>query len=188
LFTIGTKKYTTGDFAVYVRKKQAPSDVSPAIYMDQLYLNFVDEKVNEVEEEKLLREKPDFKNLLNEYYEGILFFEIMEKEIWNKASADSTGQQTFYQSHLEKYKAGDRVEARIFMATDKSVIEAFRKKVEAGDSIKNEDIKKFKSVQPLRNYEKGESKVVDKITWAAGLYEVELDKNYYLVEVARLVT
>lgn len=187
LFTVGTKKYTCADFAAYIRKNQVRSDISPAAYMDQLYLNFADEKVSEVEEEKLMREKPDFKNLLNEYYEGILFFEIMEKEIWNKASADSAGQQKFYQSNLEKYKAGDRIEARIFMATDKSVVDAFRKKVEAGDSIKNEDIKKFKSVQPFRNYEKGESKVIDKITWAAGLYDVELDKNYYLVEAVRLV-
>ena len=155
--------------------------------MDQLYLNYVDETVNEVEEEKLLREKPEFKNLLNEYHEGILFFEIMEKEIWNKASADSLGQRSFYQSHSEKYKAGDRIEARIFTATDKSVIDTFKKKVEAGDSIKNEDIKKFKTVQPFRNYEKGESKVIDRIIWAAGLYEVELDKNYYLVEAIRLV-
>jgi len=187
LFTISTKKYTTGDFATYVKKNQTISDLSPTAYMEQLYLNFVDEKVNDVEEEKLLREKPEFKNLLNEYYEGILFFEIMEKEIWNKASADSTGQRKYYELHSEKYKAGDRIEARIFMATDKNVIDAFRKKVEAGDSIKNEDIKKFKSVQPFRNYEKGESKVIDKITWAAGLHEVELDKNYYLVEAVRLV-
>ncbi|NOS90396.1 MAG: hypothetical protein HOP30_00595 [Cyclobacteriaceae bacterium] len=187
LFTISTKKYTTGDFAAYIKKNQTISDLNPAAYMEQLYLNFVDEKVNDVEEEKLLREKPEFKNLLNEYYEGILFFEIMEKEIWNKASADSTGQRKYYESHVEKYKAGDRIEARIFLATDKNVIDAFRKKVEAGDSIKNEDVKKFKSVQPFRNYEKGESKVIDKITWAAGLHEVELDKNYYLVEVVRLV-
>lgn len=187
LFTIGAKKYTTGDFAVYVRKNHTVSDLNPAAYMEQLYLNFVDEKVNDAEEEKLLREKPEFKNLLNEYYEGILFFEIMEKEIWNKASADSSGQKKYYESHLEKYKAGDRIEARIFMATDKNVIDAFKKKVEAGDSIKTEDLKKFKSVQPFRNYEKEESKVIDKITWAAGLHEVELDKNYYLVEVARLV-
>ncbi|MBI3220624.1 MAG: peptidylprolyl isomerase [Bacteroidetes bacterium] len=187
LFTIGTKKYLVSDFVGYIAKNQSATDISPSIYMDQLYLNFVDEKVNEVEEEKLIREKPEFKNLLNEYHEGILFFEIMEKEIWNKASADSTGQRNFYQSHQEKYKAGDRIEARIFMATDKSIIDGFKKKVEAGDSIKNEDIKKFKSVQPFRNYEKGESKVIDKITWAAGLHEVELDKNYYLVEAVRLV-
>ncbi len=187
LFTISTKKFTAGDFATYIKKNQTISGLSPAAYMEQLYLNFVDEKVNDVEEEKLIREKPEFKNLLNEYYEGILFFEIMEKEIWNKASADSIGQRKYYESHTEKYKAGDRIEARIFMATDKTVIDEFRKKVETGDSIKNEDIKKFKSVQPFRNYEKGESKVIDKITWAAGLYEVELDKNYYLVEAVRLV-
>ncbi len=187
LFTISAKPYLVSDFANYVLKNQRATELNLSAYFDQLYFQFVDEKVNEAEEEKLMRENPDFKNLLNEYHEGILFFEIMEKEIWNKASADSVGQRQYYQAHVDKFKAGDRIEARIFTATDKSVIEAFRKKVEAGDSIWSEDLKKFKSVQPPRNYEKGESKVIDKISWSAGLHEVELDNNHYLVEVIRLV-
>ncbi|MFY8036145.1 MAG: peptidylprolyl isomerase, partial [Cyclobacteriaceae bacterium] len=187
LFTISAKPYLVSDFANYVLKNQRATELNLSAYFDQLYFQFVDEKVNEAEEEKLMRENPDFKNLLNEYHEGILFFEIMEKEIWNKASADSVGQRQYYQAHVDKFKAGDRIEARIFTATDKSVIEAFRKKVEAGDSIRSEDLKKFKSVQPPRNYEKGESKVIDKISWSAGLHEVELENNHYLVEVIRLV-
>ncbi len=187
LFTISAKTYLVSEFVNYVLKNQRATELNLSAYFDQLYFQFVDEKVNDVEEEKLMRENPDFKNLLNEYHEGILFFEIMEKEIWNKASADSVGQHQYYQAHLDNFKAGDRIEARIFTAADKSVIEAFRKKVEAGDSIRSEDLKKFKSVQPPRNYEKGESKVIDKISWSAGLHEVQLENSYYLVEVTRLV-
>ena len=38
-------------------------------------------------------ENPDYRFLLQEYYEGILLFDIMEKEVWSKASEDSVGQQ-----------------------------------------------------------------------------------------------
>jgi peptidyl-prolyl cis-trans isomerase SurA len=187
LFTVLGKENSVGDFVSYIKQSQTSSGIVPAAYIDQLYNYFVDESISMVEEEKLKAEKPEFKNLLTEYREGILFFEIMEKEIWNKASEDTLGQRKYYEDHLDKYKAGDRVEARIFSTPDKSIVEEFKKKVAAGDTLKEADIKKFKSVQPFRNYEKGESKVIDKSSWATGMHEVELDKNFYLVEVARLV-
>jgi peptidyl-prolyl cis-trans isomerase SurA len=48
-------------------------------------------------------------------------------------------------------------------------------------------MKKFKSAQNFRNYEKGESKAIDKINWVPGLQEAEIDGTYYLVEVRKLV-
>ncbi len=187
LFIVLGKETAVADFVKYMNANQTTSGMMPAEYMGQLYNYFVDETISTAEEEKLKAEKPEFKNLLTEYREGILFFEIMEKEIWNKASEDTLGQRKYYESHLDKYKAGDRVEARIFSTPDKNIVEEFKKKVAAGDTLKEADIKKFKSVQPFRNYEKGESKIIDKASWAAGMHAVELDKNFYLVEVARLV-
>jgi peptidyl-prolyl cis-trans isomerase SurA len=187
LFSIQNSSVTVAQFISFLKTNQASSGTIPAVYMDQLYNYFVDETITIAEEEKLKIEKPEYKNLLTEYREGILFFEIMEKEIWNKASEDTLGQRTYYERNTTKYQGGDRVEARIFSATDKELIEDFKKKVAKGDTLKEADIKKFKSVQPFRNYEKGESKVVDRVTWVAGLHDTELDKNYYLVEIAQLV-
>ncbi len=187
LFVVSKKTFSVGDFSKYVVKNQSVSSLAPSAYIDQLYQTYVDEAITKLEEEKLMIEKPEFRNLLTEYHEGILFFEIMEKQVWNKASEDTLGQQKYYQSHLEKYKAGGRVEARIFTAQEKNTIDEVRKKIQKGDTLQTDDLKKFKSVQPFRNYEKGESKIIDKVSWAGGLYEVEADKNYYLVEIARLI-
>ena len=187
LFSIQNSVVTVAQFISFLKTNQASSTMIPAAYMDQLYNYFVEETITSAEEEKLKIEKPEYKNLLTEYREGILFFEIMEKEIWNKASEDTLGQLNYYERNATKYQGGNRVEARIFSATDKELIEDFKKKVAKGDTLKEADLKKFKSVQPFRNYEKGESKVIDRVTWAAGLQETELDKNFYLVEIARLV-
>lgn len=187
LFTLEGKAYSIDAFVKFAVGDQTPSTLTPNSYIDQLYNYFVDETINSLEEEKLIAEKPDFKNLLTEYREGILFFEIMEKKIWNKASEDTVGQKAYYNSHLDKFKAGDRVEARIFSASDKNILEEFKRKIDTGDTLKEADIKKFKSVIPFRNYEKGDSKIVDKAAWAAGVYDVELDNAYYLVEVSKLV-
>ncbi len=187
LFSIQRKDVLVGDFVATLKRNQLTSEKVPVAYMAQLYNYFVEETIATVEEDKLKAEKPEFKNLLTEYREGILFFEIMEKEIWNKASEDTLGQRVYYKNHIDRYKAGDRVAARIFSTPDINLVADIKKKIADGDTLREADIKRFKSVQPFRNYEKGESKIVDKATWASGLYEVEQDKNYYLVEIAHLV-
>ncbi len=49
------------------------------------------------------------------------------------------------------------------------------------------DLKKLKSIQNFRVYEKKENKVIDRISWSMGLHETESDGLFYLVEVKRLV-
>jgi len=188
LFSIQGKPTTAGQFIQHIQVHQAPSSLAPAAYMKQLYEGFVDDKMMVAEEDKLQREHPEFKNILTEYREGILLFEIMEKEVWNKASADTLGQRKFYEETKAKYQAGDRLEARIFTAADKTIIDGVLEKVNRGDSLTNSDLKKFKSIQPFRLYERKDSKVIDKINWVVGLQSLDLDGQFFLVEVKRLVS
>jgi peptidyl-prolyl cis-trans isomerase SurA len=187
LFTRQTEKTPARDFFQWVSVNETNSSLSPPAYMKQLYDRFVEEKINELEEKKLLEENPDYRLLLSEYKEGILLFEIMEKEVWNKASDDSTGQRKYYGEHPDKFKAGNRVEARIFATTDKTFKEEIKNKIAAGDTLNEADLKKFKSVTHLKKYEAKESQVIDQINWVPGLQEAEVNHTYYLVEVSRLV-
>lgn len=187
LFTANNGKISGNEFIRYIEVNQRQSGLSPSIYINQLYDQFTEEKIGEWEEEKLRNENPEYRNLLNEYREGILFFAIMEKEVWNKASEDTVEQHHFYEQNKSKYNAGERVEARIFSTADKSFLEKIKTKIAKGDSITKSEIKQFKSVQNFRAYEKGESKVIDKVSWAAGMHETEDNGVYYLVEVERLL-
>ena len=187
LFSVSSSSFTVRDFTNYVLANQKNSNLSPSGYMNQLHESFVEEKILAAEEDKLKRENPDFKNLLTEYYEGILLFEIMEKEVWNKASIDSTGQRNYYERNKDKYLAGDRIEARIFTAQDKSLIDEVKNKINKGDTLMDADLRKFKSIQNFRAYERKDSKIVDKISWSTGLHETEADGLFYIVEVKRLI-
>src|SRR6267142_3875119 len=187
LFTLQFEKIVARDFFRWVPKNEASSSLAPSAYMKQLYDRFVEEKINEMEEKKLLSENPDYKMLLNEYKEGILLFEIMEKEVWNKASEDSIGQRKYYNGHPDKFKAGNRVEAKIFATMDKSFREEIKRRVSAGDTLKEADLKKFKSVTQFKKYEAKESQIIDQIHWVPGLHEAEVNHMYYLVEVSRLI-
>src|SRR5260221_2051930 len=187
LFTLQSEKTPVRDFYQWVSTNEAGSSLSPPAYMKQLYDRFVEEKINGIEEKKLLSENPDYRMLLNEYREGILLFEIMEKEVWNKASADSIGQRNYYAGHPDRFKAGKRLEARIFTTPDTIFREAIKRKMVAGDTLREADLKKFKSVTHLKKYEAKESQVIDQIHWVPGLHEAEVNHMYYLVEVSRLI-
>ncbi len=188
LFSILNKLISSSEFIQYSMANQTAVNMTPSGYMKQLYDGFVEDKILNAEEEKLQQEHPEFKSLLTEYREGILLFDVMEKEVWNKASEDTTGQRKFYEENKNTYQAGERLEARIFTASDKSITEGIMAKVSQGDSLNNADLKKFKSIQPFRLYERKDSKIIDRINWTAGLQEIEVDGQFYLVEAKRLVS
>ena len=186
-FTLQGKPIAAGVVINFIEKNQALSSLSPAAYMSQLLDQFVGEKMDEIEDVKLMAENPEYRNLLREYEEGILLFTIMEKEVWTKAPEDTAGLKKFYAENREKYQAGERVRAKIFSATDKMFLDEIEKKVADGDSLKPDDLKKFKSIQPSRNYQKGDNKAIDKTPWAIGIHRVEVDETHYLVEVENLL-
>jgi peptidyl-prolyl cis-trans isomerase SurA len=187
LCEIGEKKFVANDFIRFVETNQSKNSLSPHAYMEQLYNKWVEKILNEAEEEKLIREKPEFKTMLDEYREGILLFTIMEQEVWNKASNDSIGQRKFYDANQSKYNAGDRVLARIFTADNRTILDEFKTKVAKGDTITAMDIRKLKNMSNFRAFEKGESKVIDKIAWSVGMHEAELDGLFYLIEISNLI-
>jgi peptidyl-prolyl cis-trans isomerase SurA len=147
----------------------------------------VEEKISELEDDKLQRENADYRNLLTEYREGILLFSIMEQEVWNKASDDTVGQRKYYEQNLSKYRAGERVHARVLGAADKNTRDELKSKISRGDTLTEGDLKRLRIVQRPRPYERGENKAIDQVPWAVGLHEAEADGMYYLVEVDRLV-
>lgn len=187
LFSIQSNKVSVGDFVRYIRYNQTSTNVTPAVYISQLYDRFVESELNEAEDKLLQLQFPEYRNLVNEYGEGILLFGIMEKEVWNKASDDSIGQHKYYDNNLEKYQAGDRIRARVFTSTDNAIIDSVQLKIQQGDTLTVADLKKFKSVADFRSYEKGENRGIDAINWTIGMHKAEADGMYYLVEVDKLV-
>ena len=56
-------------------------------------------------EDSLLESKyPEFGNLMREYYEGLLFFEVSTREVWNKVPDDEAGLAKYFKKNKKKYK------------------------------------------------------------------------------------
>lgn len=104
LFVIGNKKYTKYDFAKALEKNQKNMFPIPIKnYVNQQYEEFRNKKIIEFEINSLSRKNKSYKYLVNEFHDGMLLFEIMEKEVWEKAKNDTSGLKRFYKKNIERY-------------------------------------------------------------------------------------
>ena len=187
LFSLEGKPVLAGDFFNYVLTNQKANKQAPPSYLNSLYENFVNARIELEVEEKLLQTNADYRYLSNEYYEGILLFDIMEKEVWNRASEDSLGQRAFFDINKSKYTAGERAEATLYRANKVNVLDTVQWLLEK-DSMVTDQLLKQNTIRIEKGkFEKSERPLFSTLTWVPGLQRAELDGNYYLVKIERIL-
>jgi peptidyl-prolyl cis-trans isomerase SurA len=156
--------------------------------MEQLYEGFVEKEINEAMEAQIIRKNPEFSLLLKEYYEGILLFDIMEKEVWKKASEDSTGQHQFFDTHVDKYAAGERAVSVIYSSGNVDLLLQLKKQIEQQDTIAIKASVNNKSIrQESGTFQQGDRPALAKVNWQPGVYESENNGIYYLVHIKEII-
>lgn len=50
---------------------------------------------------------PEYKHLMQEYRDGILLFEVSDREVWSRASSDTAGLEAFFEQSKQKYSSAD---------------------------------------------------------------------------------
>ena len=187
LFTLD-RAYTVEDFVAFAKLRQVPNASVPRKYLDDLYNNFVDESILSRMEKDIADKNPEYRYLLNEYYEGILLFEIMEKEVWNKASEDSVGQQRYYSAHTEKYTADERVKATFFSSSSKDLLPPLVALIEQEESKKiQEHVSRNKLKSETGYYKKSDKAVLQNIPWEKGIYQTQNNEMFYLAWIKEVL-
>ena len=62
-----------------------------------------DAEVKAYADEHLEDKYADLKNLVKEYHDGILLFEVSLREVWDKAAKDTAGLEAYFQANKQKY-------------------------------------------------------------------------------------
>lgn len=175
LFTIGNSNFTVGDFAKYITAKQKKQMyVTPQTYVYQLYESFQKEKVMGYADEHLEERYPEFKTLVKEYNDGILLFDLMEKEVWNKAIEDTLGLQEFHSRHVNDYMWKERADAYVITVSFPESLPRVRQYLNDGvpyDSLNAyiiRDSLDFVFVHHSK-YQHGDNRFVDEVEWKPGL-------------------
>jgi peptidyl-prolyl cis-trans isomerase SurA len=134
LFTIKNEPSTRLDFYEFIKAKQrARTDVSPVVYMDQLYNQYVEESLTKWEENHLAEKYVDYRMLVKEYRDGILLFQLMDQKVWSKAVEDTTGLRTFFNENRSKYQWKERSKATVLSASSKETVTAVKEEIKSAD-------------------------------------------------------
>ena len=62
------------------------------------------DKILEAKRIEMEAQDPSLKYLIQEYHDGLLVYEISNRQVWEKAQKDSIGQENFFRKHKKNYK------------------------------------------------------------------------------------
>lgn len=76
-------------------------------FLEQLYTKFTNERILRYEKTQLANKYPEYRDLVNEFHDGMMLYEINSQKVWNAAIQDSIGLERLYQEMKEEFKTTD---------------------------------------------------------------------------------
>jgi len=137
MFNIGGKSYTQNDFAKYLESQMTIRTQDDAWEVAKpMYNKWVEDRIVAFEDSQLEKNYTDFRNLVREYREGILLFDLTDQKVWSKAVKDTTGLKKYYEEHKNAYQWDERADVTNYKCVNANVAKEVRKMLAAKKSDK----------------------------------------------------
>ena len=191
---ICNKNYTQKDFANYLALHQTNRAPAPyEVVVNKQFDNYINELAIACEDSRLEEKYPEFKNLMNEYRDGILLFELTDNKVWSKAVKDSVGIANYYEKNKSKYIWEQRVDATIYNCSSEDIAKKVREMIankKSESDILSEINKDSQLNLKIENnkFTKGENKSIDQIQCKEGLSSnINVDKSIVFVDIHKIL-
>ncbi|MCE2864802.1 MAG: peptidylprolyl isomerase [Cryomorphaceae bacterium] len=196
LFVLDGKKYKQQDFAAYMEKnfRSVRKDAAPVV-IKQLYQQWEKNQVLAYEEALLPAKYPAYKALVQEYHDGIILYEIMQDQVWNKAVKDTAGLRAFFMENRSKYAWTNRIDATVYECKDEFIAVQVYGMLVQSDTVNskavldviNKDSELNLKVR-MNKFEVAQTPYLQNRNFTPGLNPVySMDGKWYVVKVAALL-
>ncbi len=194
LFLIQDKTVTGTDFLNYTKTQEKAGITLKPInkLVDMMYQKFVDQQLTDYYTANLESEFPDFAAVMEEYRDGLLLFDLMEKEIWDRSKTDTLGLKAFYDAKKDAYQWKNRFDVTIASSTDMDVIKKaqkmFKQKM-TPEQIK-EKLNTKEKVQVMTNtgvFEEGNDALPKNLKMQTGISDITKEGEYYFVTLVNKI-
>ena len=101
LITIKESSYSQGDYINYIVSKGNNTNIKEQL--KSKIGEYENDMIIKYEDQHLESKYSEFNNLMQEYRDGILLFEVSNAQVWDKASKDTAGLNRFFQENRAKY-------------------------------------------------------------------------------------
>lgn len=168
LIEIGKEKIPVSDFIFRLKGYIQPDPAKASMVVENYTKGFFNNKLVEVEEDWLLANEPDYRNLYNEYRDGSLLYEVSLNKVWNKAAQDTEGLERYFNAHRGEYTWTEpHVKGILVQAANDSVANLVRERMGQldNDSVMSVIRKEFPRQAKLDRVlvKKGDNAMVDNL-------------------------
>jgi peptidyl-prolyl cis-trans isomerase SurA len=166
--------------------------------LDGKHSDFIYKSLTDIEKANLENTSPEFKYLMQEYHDGILLFDLTDKNVWSKAVKDSVGLKNFYEKNKEEYKIQIKADLSIFKYADKKALKKAEK------ILKDKAVQKYTDEEIVKQVADGDAEKFKLLTTGVfskndnpdadiiinGLRDGSIKKEqlYYVNEAANTIT
>lgn len=194
VFTFADNRISTDDFLKKAIDLSSQVSTDDAVkFIDTILENYSTEQLINYEDSQLEKKHPEFRYLVNEFHDGMLFFEISDSMVWNRAEQDSAGMRSYYESRIEEFTSPESATGIIYsisLESGKRSIRRLTRAIKRGDS--DQDISEAIARYAVSGsdtlisttfgtWEREENSIADKVRWSKGYHQYRDDGYHYLV-------
>ncbi len=129
LLSIGKNTFTANDWISFARANHFKNDGQGLKSFTQLWDDYLTYAAQEYYQANLEHYNPEFKAQLEEFRDGNLFFEIMQRKVWSRQT-DTAALEKYYRQHKDQYAWAKSADAIIFYVNDSITAKALKSEIE----------------------------------------------------------
>lgn len=135
IFSFAKQQVTVKDWLAFRKAAGTAENVIGGKSQEQLMGYYLDLAAGEYYRNHLEEYNKDFAFQVKEFKDGNLLFEVMQRKVWDKASADSAGLKKYFTAHKDKYWWDNSASAILFTAMHDTVAVNLKSKIQS--NLKN---------------------------------------------------
>lgn len=123
------------------------------------------EEILEYEKSKLANKYPEFRYTMQEYYDGLLVFEINQRTIWAEVDVDSIKLAELYNNNKARYSAGGTFDGDIYFCADTKSAKDIARLLKANKNNKASKAKIAKKATHVVSGTQSQNGIYDDYIW-----------------------
>ena len=170
--TVGKRTISIGDVINYIPSNVLEGANDAFTVLNTSLENKINETVVEETRKNLAENNSEYRNLTNEYRDGILLFEISNRNVWERSTSDTEGLQKFFTANRAKYTWDKpHYKGYVIFATNDSIAGEAQKYL-AANQVENDSLVSVMRANYGRSIKiekvvtgKGENAIVDNVAF-----------------------
>ena len=183
LIKIKNRVLSYGDFLSFLNNNSKTKKS-----LEDHYNTFLENNVMQYKKDQLPFENAEYANVLREYEEGLLLFDIMEEKIWNRAKNDSLGLLEHYKNNASKFISPKNISGTIARSDKKSTLKKVKNLWDK--NISNDEVSKVVNAKNQNvifssgTFEIGSSLLPKNAVFETGVSKIfDLDASYVVLNI-----